>query len=82
MYFFVVVYYFKIYNGWVIVILNFIRYKINGIWWKYKWWYKMVDENIWIVKGMLYFLKNLEIEKFLYKIIFEVYILREERFLF
>lgn len=78
MYFFVVVYYFKIYNGWVIVILNFI-----GIWWMCKWWYKMVDENIWIVKGMLYFLKkNLEIEKFLYKIIFEVYILREERFLF
>lgn len=42
----------------------------------------MVDENVWIVKGMLYFLKNIEIEKFLYKIIFEVYILREERFLF
>lgn len=40
----------------------------------------MVDENIRTVKGMSYLLKkNPEIEKFLHKIIFEVYILREER---
>lgn len=38
----------------------------------------MVDENIRTVKGMSYLLKNPEIEKFLHKIIFEVYILREE----
>lgn len=79
MYFSAVVYYSKIHNGWVIVTLNFTRHKINGIWWKYKWWYKMVDENIRTVKGMSYLLKNPEIEKFLHKIIFEVYILREER---
>lgn len=39
----------------------------------------MVDENIRTVKGMSYLLKKTpEIEKFLHKIIFEVYILREE----
>lgn len=47
MYFFVVVYYFKIYNGWVIVILNFIRIKLmefdgsinDGI----RWWMKIFE---------------------------------------
>lgn len=80
MYFSAVVYYSKIHNGWVIVTLNFTRTKsmesdgcIND---GTRWWMKIFEQ---LKVCRIFWKKNPEIEKFLHKIIFEVYILREER---
>lgn len=80
MYFSAVVYYSKIHNGWVIVTLNFTRTKsmesdgcIND---NTRWWMKIFEQ---LKVCRIFWKKKPEIEKFLHKIIFEVYILREER---